>query len=67
MTPESFLSWLDKEIEKCEYGKLHYDWHSHNTALQCFKEVKQQFLTLQYPPQPIDPTTEEQTINPPGN
>lgn len=52
--PHPFLEWLDSEIEKCEYGKQHYDWHSHNTSLQCFKEAKEKFLTIYFATPPAN-------------
>jgi hypothetical protein len=54
MTPEQYLEWLDSQIAECEYGKLHYNWQSHNTSLQCFQEAKEKFLTIDFATPPAN-------------
>ena len=56
---KAYLEWLDEQIKKCEYGKLHFDWHSHNTSLQCFKEAREKFLSVESP-SPALPIKEEE-------
>lgn len=55
MTPEDFIEWIDKEIQKAqrwadrESSKMEPD-QSFNGRLSALEEVKQKFFTLTPPP-----------------
>jgi hypothetical protein len=51
MTPNEYIEWLDKMIAKTEKWKgSSVDFHmQRSTQIAVFKQVKQKFLTIEYP------------------
>jgi hypothetical protein len=63
MSPSSFLSWLDKEIESVRKWKTMggdpFFYAVQDAVLSHLSAVQDKAKSLQYPPQPIDPEQNE--------